>query len=185
MTPPPTSLPTPMTVMVCHVKTWNEFYELIDTLDVRMWRNFWISMFRFIFRAFWIENAQIDFFDFGTFLKSSRHWNSGVDTWHTAGTCRYLQIGDMVLDFINDEYLNHTVIDFSVSRITLTLMTLVLTWRMICGVVPSTLTGARLDTQYWMFGSLIVNVSKEIYRELLSQLYCNVFYYIVMYRNVL
>ena len=59
------------------------------------------------------------------------------------------------------------------------------TWRMICGVVPSTLTGARLDTQYWMFGSLIVNVSKEIYRELLSQLYCNVFYYIVMYRNVL
>ena len=31
--------------------------------------------------------------------------------------CRYLQIGDMVLDFINDEYLNHTVIDFSVSRI--------------------------------------------------------------------
>ena len=117
MTPPPTSLPTPMTVMVCHVKTWNEFYELIDTLDVRMWRNFWISMFRFIFRAFWIENAQIDFFDSGTFLKSSRHWNSGVDTWHTAGTCRYLQIGDMVLDFINDEYLNHTVIDFSVSRI--------------------------------------------------------------------
>ena len=59
------------------------------------------------------------------------------------------------------------------------------TWRMICGVVPSTLTGARLDTQYWMFGSLIVNVSKEIYCELLSQLYCNVFYYIVMYRNVL
>ena len=59
------------------------------------------------------------------------------------------------------------------------------TWRMICGAVPRILTGARLDTQYWMFGSLIVNVSKEIYRELLSQLYCNVFYYIVMYRNVL
>ena len=114
---PPTSLPTPMTVMVCHVKTWNEFYELIDTLDVRMWRNFWISMFRFIFRAFWIETTQIDLFALGTFLKSSWHWNSGLDTWHTAGTCRYLQIGDMVLDFINDEYLNHTVIDFSVSRI--------------------------------------------------------------------
>ena len=59
------------------------------------------------------------------------------------------------------------------------------TWRMICGVMPSTLIGAWLDTQYWMFGSLIVNVSKEIYCELLSQLYCNVFYYIVMYRNVL
>ena len=119
LTPPPTSLPTPMTVMVCHVMTWNEFYELIDTLDVRMWRNFLISMFRFIFRAFWIETTQIDFFAFGTFLKSSRHWNSGLDTWHTAGTCRYLQIGDMVLDFINDEYLNHTVIDFLVSRIRL------------------------------------------------------------------
>ena len=132
---PPTSLPTPMTVMVCHVMTWNKFYALIDTLDVRMWRNFLISMFRFIFRAFWIETTQIDFFAFGTFLKSSRHWNSGLDTWHTAGTCRYLQIGDMVLDFINDEYLNHTVIDFSVSRIR---MWRTSTWRMICGAVPRT-----------------------------------------------
>ena len=171
-----------MTVMVCHVKTWNKFYELIDTLDVRMWRNFWISMFRFIFRAFWIENAQIDFFDFGTFLKSSRHWNSGVDTWHTAGTCR-LVIWSWISLMMNTWTIQLLISQYQESGCQISCRTF--TWRMICGAVPRTLTGARLDTQYWMFGSLIVNVSKEIYRELLSQLYCNVFYYIVMYRNVL
>ena len=174
-----------MTVMVCHVKTWNKFYELIDTLDVRMWRNFWISMFCFIFRAFWIENTQIDFSIFRRFCKvaNTEILELTLDTLQVpAGTCR-LVIWSWISLMMNTWTIRLLISQYQGSGCQISCRTS--TWRMICGAVPRTLTGARLDTQYWMFGSLIVNVSKEIYRELLSQLYCNVFYYIVMYRNVL
>ena len=124
-----------MTVMVCHVMTWNEFYELIDTLDVRMWRNFLISMFRFIFRAFWIETTQIDFFAFGTFLKSSRHWNSGLDTWHTAGTCR-LVIWSWISLMMNTWTIRLLISQYQGSGCQISCRTS--TWRMICGAVPRT-----------------------------------------------
>ena len=174
-----------MTVMVCHVKTWNEFYELIDTLDVRMWRNFWISMFRFIFRAFWIENTQIDFLIFRHFLKvpDTEILELTLDTLQVpAGTCR-LVIWSWISLMMNTWTIRLLISQYQGSGCQISCRTS--TWRMICGAVSRTLTGVRLDTQYWMFGSLIVNVSKEIYRKLLSKLYCNVFYYIVMYRNVL
>ena len=125
------------------------------------------------------------FFDFLTFLKSSRHWNSGVtlDTLQVpAGTCR-LVIWSWISLMMNTWTIRLLISQYQGSGCQISCRTS--TWRMICEAVPRILTGAWLDTQYWMFGSLIVNVSKEIYRELLSQLYCNVFYYIVMYRNVL
>ena len=167
------------------LKTWNKFYELIDTLDVRMWRNFWISIFRFIFRAFWIENTQIDFSIFHCFWKvaDTEILELTLDTLQVpAGTCR-LVIWSWISLMMNTWTIRLLISQYQGSGCQISCRTS--TWRMICGAVPRTLTGARLDTQYWMFGSLIVNVSKEIYRELLSQLYCNVFYYIVMYRNVL
>ena len=140
---------------------------------------FLISMFCFIFRAFWMETTQINFFAFGTFLKSSGHWNSGLDTWHTAGTCR-LVIWSWISLMMNTWTIRLLISQYQGSGCQISCRTS--TWRMICGAVPRTLTGARSDTQYWMFGSVIVN---EIYRELLSELYCNVFYYIVTYCNVL
>ena len=167
------------------LKTWNKLYELIDTLDVRMWRNFWISMFRFIFRAFWIENTQIDFSIFQCFWKVAitEILELTLDTLQVpAGTCR-LVIWSWISLMMNTWTIRLLISQYQGSGCQISCRTS--TWRMICGAVPRTLTGARLDTQYWMFGSLIVNVSKEIYCELLSQMYCNIFYYIVMYHNVL
>ena len=135
--------------------------------------NFELKMLKLIFSIFW------------RFLKvaDTEILELTLDTLQVpAGTCR-LVIWFWISLIMNTWTIQLLISQYQGSGCQISCRTS--TWRMICGAVPRTLTGARLDTQYWMFGSLIVNVSKEIYCELLSQLYCNVFYYIVMYHNVL